>query len=280
MVKPTLHCPCEGRYLERAFQYDAPPTGETAFDLGGQVYNRAYNRCNLCDHWFGHHTLNLSSLYTKDYVNATYGGTAGMAERLHKILALPPEKSDNAGRVSRIQDFVKDRFTSNCYQRTLLDVGAGIGVFPAAMKALGWQVTAIEPDPRTARHLQENVGVQALSVDLLTLFPEQIGLFDLVTFNKVLEHVEDPVALLGHARYLLKPKGYCYVELPDVSAAMEGFSREEFFVEHHHVFSATSIALLAELAGFQLVTLERLQEPSSKFTLRGFLRTKALGDQV
>ena len=266
--------------MERAFQYDAPPVGETAFDLGGQVYSRAYDRCNLCDHWFGQHTLDLSGLYTKDYVDATYGGIAGMAERLAKILALPPEKSDNAGRVSRIQAFVEDRFTSGHHQQTLLDIGAGIGVFPTAMKALGWQVVAVESDPRTAKHLQENVGVQALSVDLLTLSPKDIGLFDLITFNKVLEHVEDPVALLSHARELLKPQGYCYVELPDVSAAIEGLGREEFFIEHHHVFSATSMVLLAERAGFQLVALERLREPSSKFTLRGFFHAKALGDQT
>ncbi|MDA0266993.1 MAG: class I SAM-dependent methyltransferase [Cyanobacteria bacterium] len=272
MVKPTLHCPCEGRYLERTFEYDAPPAGETAFDLGGQVYSRAYDRCGLCDHWFGHHTLDLSGLYTKDYVDATYGGMKGMAERLDKILALPPERSDNAGRVSYIQTFVENHLPGSCDQRRLLDVGAGIGVFPAAMKALGWQVMGVEPDPRTAKHLQEHVGIQALSVDLLTLFPEQIGLFDVITFNKVLEHVEDPVTLLSHARCLLKPQGYCYVELPDVSAATEGPRREEFFIEHHHVFSATSMTLLAERAGLSIRLLERLREPSGKFTLRAFAK--------
>jgi SAM-dependent methyltransferase len=280
MVKPTLHCPCEGRYLERAFQYDAPPAGETAFDLGGQVYERAYDRCALCEHWFGHHTLDLSSLYTKDYVDATYGSVTGMVERLDKILALPPERSDNAGRVAYIQAFIEQHLPGSYGQRRLLDIGAGIGVFPAAMKTLGWQVIGVEPDPRTAQHLQENVGIQALSVDLFTLFPEQIGLFDLITFNKVLEHVEDPTALLSHVRCLLKPQGYCYVELPDVSAAIEGPRREEFFIEHHHVFSATSMVLLAKCAGLQLVALEQLREPSSKFTLRGFFHAKALGDQA
>jgi len=271
MVKPTLHCPCEGRYLERAFEYDSPPLGETPFDLGGQEYKRAYDRCSLCGHWFANHDINLSNLYKKEYVDATYGGITAMAERLAKILALTPEKSDNAGRVSRILNFVSERFGRNCKKLTLLDVGAGIGVFPAAMKALGWQVIAVEPDPRTAKHLQEHVGIQAMSVDLLTLFPEQIGLFDIITFNKVLEHVEDPVTLLSHARCLLKPKGYCYVELPDVSAAIEGTEREEFFIEHHHVFSSTSLTLICTRSGFSLSKLGGLREPSGKYTLYGFL---------
>ncbi len=280
MVKPTLHCICNRQYLERAFEYNAPPAGETPFDLGGQTYKRAYDRCTLCGHWFANHNIDLSSLYKKEYVDATYGGLAGMAERLNKILALPPEKSDNLGRVKRIQTFARERLNRDCNQLKLLDVGAGIGVFPATMKALGCQVIAIEQDARTASHLQENVKIQALSVDFLALSPKEIGLFDLITFNKVLEHVEEPVALLQHSRFLLKPDGFCYVELPAVSAATEGATREEFFIEHYHVFSAASMALLARYAGFQVLKIEDIREPSSKFTLCGFLQAKDIGNCV
>ena len=63
-----------------------------------------------------------------------------------------------------------------------------------------------------------------------------------------------------------------YVELPDGECAVrEGFQREEFFVEHLHVFSMDSMTRLAELAGYRVVSAERLREPSSKFTLRAFL---------
>ena len=50
-----------------------------------------------------------------------------------------------------------------------------------------------------------------------------------------------------------------------------GAGREEFFVEHHHVFSPASIALLAMRSGFRVISIERLQEPSEKYTLRAFL---------
>ena len=67
--------------------------------------------------------------------------------------------------------------------------------------------------------------------------------------------------------------GFVYIELPDGEAAAreEGFGREEFFVEHFHVFSVASIARLAEHAGFEARVIERLREPSSKYTLRAFL---------
>ena len=55
------------------------------------------------------------------------------------------------------------------------------------------------------------------------------------------------------------------------AAARSGAGREEFFVEHLHVFSFRSIVMLAERAGFVPLAVERLQEPSTKFTLRAFL---------
>ena len=102
--------------------------------------------------------------------------------------------------------------------------------------------------------------------------------FDLVTFNKVLEHVDDPVAMLASVARLLTPNGLVYVELPDGEAAeAEGKEREEFLLGHKHVFSLASYALLIAKAGFELLTCERLREPSTKFTLRGFAHKATAG---
>ena len=100
--RPTLRCSCSGRHLTEAFVYDAPPAGEVRFDLPTAQYARAYDRCSLCGHWFGRHAIDLAALYERGYVDATYGGPAGMRARLEQVLALPPERSDNAGRVARL----------------------------------------------------------------------------------------------------------------------------------------------------------------------------------
>ena len=63
-----------------------------------------------------------------------------------------------------------------------------------------------------------------------------------------------------------------YVELPDGEAAIvEGPEREEFLVEHLGVFSMASLSLLISQAGFQAQLIERVREPSTKYTLRAFL---------
>lgn len=272
---PTIRCGCDGRFVEPVAEYSAPPAGETRFDLGRQPYQRAYDRCVVCTHWFGRHALDLSALYDRSYVDSTYGGPEGMRRKFEQIMALPPERSDNRQRVARVRAFAAAQRIDESRRPRLLDVGAGLGVFPAAMAAAGWDVTALEPDPRTVEHLRAVVGVPALAEDLLALDASSTGAFDAISFNKVLEHVEDPVALLLSARALLTAAGFIYVEVPDVEAASEGHGREEFFIEHHHVFSPVSLALIAERAGLLTAEIHRVREPSSKFTLCLYARRGA-----
>ncbi len=98
-----------------------------------------------------------------------------------------------------------------------------------------------------------------------------LGKFDVITFNKVLEHVENPMEMLAESAGRLRAGGFVYMEVPDGELAEhEGPEREEFFIEHHHIFSARSLAHLVGRSGLVLNTMERLREPSGKFTLRAF----------
>ncbi len=256
--------------MNHAWSYNEPPDGETLFDLKGQPYFRSYDRCSLCGHMIGKHLLDLSLLYDRDYVDATYGGAEGMRQRFEKIMSLPPHKSDNWARVRRVLSFFGRHHKTGSKRLRVLDVGAGLGVFPAAMAENGWEAIALETDRRTISHLEEVAGVSAIDHDLLKSNVDEIGSFDLVTFNKVLEHVEDPVGLLASSLPLVGENGYVYIELPDVAAGVDGKEREEFYVEHHHVFSPTSVIMLASRASFEILELTRIRESSGKYTLFGF----------
>src|SRR6185437_12823884 len=100
-IAPTLDCACGGRHLRTAFSYDAPPAGEVRFPLAG-AYRRAYRQCSLCRHYFSSHDMDMSALYGGPYLDATYGDAEGLRRNFARITALPPEKSDNRGRVRRI----------------------------------------------------------------------------------------------------------------------------------------------------------------------------------
>ena len=274
LFKPTLRCPCDETLRVSQFYYEHPPKGETSFDLQGQAYMRGYDACQICGHWFGHHNIDLSDLYKTDYVNATYGSAQSMLGKLQKILAMPSETSDNTGRVERIHRFLTDM---DCFPTVgtgrLLDIGAGLGVFPAVMRDRGWHCVGIEPDARTVEHLRTNVGIEAHNQPIENLSPQELGSFDLITLNKVIEHVEDPVELLASARRFANTRSFIYIEVPDVAAAIQGASREEFFIEHHHVFSLASLSICLQRSGLRPCQIGALQEPSSKFTLFAFAQT-------
>jgi len=264
-----VSCPICGGELEPAFEYHEPPPGETAFGLAPEEYRREFLRCSDCGHYAARLSIPVERLYTGAYVDATYESADGLERTYRRIMALPPERSDNAQRVARIVE----RLGTN---GSVLDVGSGLGVFPARIAERGWRVTALDPDERAVEHARSVAGVDAVCADFFEA--DDLGRFDLVTLNKVLEHVVDPDAMLTRTRDFLAPSGQVYVEVPDgqgAAADPDGPLREEFFIEHLHVFSERSLRLLAERAGFGVVAAERLREPSGKYTLVAFLEPAA-----
>jgi len=271
-------CLCGGKEWTTAFTYDAPPAGEVHFRFSAVAnYHREVLRCPVCGHFVSVHAMDDSGLYQEDYVSANYGRD-GVRKAFERIVSLPPEQSDNVGRVRRILDFAASHLVAPAQEGrapTVLDVGSGLCVFLHRVKAAGWDGTALDRDPRLVAHARNVVGVRGVCGDFATV--EDLGRYDLVTFNKVLEHVRDPIGILARAVKFLHPAGFVYVEVPDGEAAVsEGPGREEFFIEHHHVFSAASLALLGARSGFTVRVIERLREPSTKFTLRAFLVPRML----
>ncbi|MGI9539752.1 MAG: class I SAM-dependent methyltransferase [Miltoncostaeaceae bacterium] len=269
MAEPPTRCPfCHGP-SELAWHYDRPPEGETRFAaLEGRPYARDVLRCEVCEHYTSAPPLDPEALYRDAYVDATYGAET-MRSTFDRIMGLPFARSDNRHRVKRVVGFA-DRHLRRPSRRAL-DIGSGLAVFPAALASAGWSCRALDPDPRAARQARELAGVEAVCADLADVDPEPV--FDLVTLNKVLEHVVDPVAMLNRAARFLAPGGIVYIEVPDgpAAASPHGPSREEFFIEHLHAFSPESVGALAAAAGLSVRDSQRLHEPSGKLTISAFL---------
>ena len=268
----TPRCLCGNDKFTTIYTYGKPPAGEVKFDFGATPYHREIRRCTNCGHFLSVHDIDMTRLYSGHYVDATYGAD-GLKRAFDRINSLPPERSDNVGRVERIVEFFKSHCEGEADGTTMpsvLDVGSGLCVFLFRLHHLtGWPCTALDPDRRAADHASHVAGVTGVCADFMRA--EDLGSFDLITFNKVLEHVRDPISMLARAHRHLRHDGIVYVELPDGEAAsVEGDSREEYFIDHHHVFSPDSTRELAQKAGFSVVAMERLKEPSTKFTIRAF----------
>jgi SAM-dependent methyltransferase len=273
-IQAQYHCYLCGSTEHREIaRLNRKPEGETDYGIPASEYHRVITQCLHCQVYTNQHDLLTSAMYEGDYnASITLGG---IRERYDKVMNLPPEKSDNRQRVQRIANFLQSQSLAldNC---DVLDVGSGTCVFLGALQQLGPRCACIDPDPQAVAHAKNDVGVSLAHCGTLEDFPYEKK-FDLITFNKVLEHVKDPVSILKKSGEFLKEKGFVYVELPEGSRAeQQGIvaKRQEFFVEHYTIFNEASFLELATRAGFESLRENVITEPSGKLTIYGFLSKK------
>lgn len=103
-----------------------------------------------------------------------------------------------------------------------LDVGCAYGGFVVAFSRAGARATGIDVDPALlglGRLNLEDEGVAAALIEGDATRPEVAerfrGQFDRVTCNDVIEHVEDPAALVRFISSVLRPGGLAYLEIPN-----------------------------------------------------------------
>jgi SAM-dependent methyltransferase len=108
--------------------------------------------------------------------------------------------------------------------RRVLEVGAGIGNTAARMASLGWDVTALEPDPILFASLKRRLGRAALCERFLTHRPTVP--YDAVLAESVFFQM-DIAEVCTHASALLRPGGYlAFVEAVWTEGVDAATSRE------------------------------------------------------
>jgi 2-polyprenyl-3-methyl-5-hydroxy-6-metoxy-1,4-benzoquinol methylase len=145
--------------------------------------------------------------------------------------------------VSRYEK-VAQLFTS---RKSVLDVGTGGGEFAYLLQSLGHRVSGIEPNKGYADYSVREYGL-AVQVGFVqdAAFPPES--FDVVTIWHVLEHTEDPGAVLALLRTWLKPDGRLVVEVPNVEATCQA-PQSTFHEAHLYNFNVVSLRRLAKKHG-------------------------------
>ena len=259
---------CNSVKTKLKFVYKSKPKGETEFNIDKKKYYREFFECCECGHMFSNLGFGMNNFYDGDYTEFTYG--KNLSQQFEKIISLPLNESDNENRFLFLKKKAKELLNINDIK--ILDIGSGLGVFPWRAKKESLIITALDPDPKNIEHIKNKLGVKTIKGNFLTAkIPEK---FNIITFNKVIEHVEDPYKMINKTKLLTKNQSFIYVEVPDVKAAKSGKNREEFFIEHFHVFSERSVNILADNCGMTCLTTESLIEPSGKFTLRAIFTYK------
>ena len=264
-LKAKLKC-CEKKDLIKAFEYREKPMFETDFNI--KNYNRYFKKCKNCEHYFSFLGFDINKIYKKTYSEKTYGNSKKIEDTFKKIISFPKHKSDNKNRVLRCTKFIKGK--------KFLDIGSGMGVFPFELKRKikNLKMNLLEKDKNLINFLNKNFKNENIKSDInyFTKNKSYNKFFDFISINKVLEHLENPEIILKKVKKLLSNNGVLYIEVPDEKASIVGGLREEFFIEHLHVYSLKSLKNTLKKIKFKILQIKSIKEKSGKFTIFAFCK--------
>ena len=254
--------------IKNIFTYRFKPKQEPNYKI--KNYFRKIAQCKNCKHFFAIHKINTSNLYKKNYSQISHGND--LMIKFKKVINLK-NKSDNFDRIKRILLFFKKIKHKKI---NFLDIGSGIGIFLYCLKKkVNWKLSGIEPDLNSYNFSKDQLGLEIYNENFNKQKFEKK--YEILTLNKVIEHVKNPDLFLNKAKKLLKKNGYIYVEVPDGVAAKsskENKNREEFYLDHLHIFSLKSLKNCIERNGFKLLKIQNIKEKSGKYTIFAFAQKK------
>ena len=136
----------------------------------------------------------------------------------------------------------------------VLDVGAGRGGFVLLARARGVAACGLDLEP-SAAPIWRRRGVPAVLADAFRP-PFRDGIFDVVRLKEIIEHVEEPRALVTAARGLLRPGGYIIAHVPSTYSQL--YPVGNFWDDYTHVRPLSRLGLrrLFEDSGMTIVRID------------------------
>lgn len=140
----------------------------------------------------------------------------------------------------------------------VLDFGCGYGEFLATCSLFGFHAVGV--DRSTAR--RENARHARIFAEIDDLKASEDGAkgFHALTLFEVLEHLDDPAALLRSLKELVVPGGIMILETPDCSGVTDIKTRRDYLkiapMEHINGFTPQTMQAFAERLGFEHVKAE------------------------
>jgi SAM-dependent methyltransferase len=166
--------------------------------------------------------------------------------------------------------------------RDVLDFGCGVGGFLLKARSPARRVMGVELESRLYPHFQAN-GLDVFP-SVADLPPQQR--FHLITAFHVLEHLEDPAAVLRQLSEKLFEQGKIFIEVPSSADALltlygsAPFSEFTYWSCHLYLFNAVTLPLLARKAGLKVEYVGHVQRYPLSNHLHWLAKGKPGGHQV
>lgn len=143
--------------------------------------------------------------------------------------------------------------------RTLLDVGAGYGLFLKSANLRGWSSVGIEPNTEAAAYSRKHNPCKVLAQDWELAHDAR---FDCISAHWLIEHLPVPLDFLKWCRSKLNPDGVLLAAIPQEWTEAQADANEitpnkDWWLHHTHLnyFSQTTFSNLLGRAGFRIVDM-------------------------
>ena len=181
--------------------------------------------------------------------------------------------------------------------KRILDIGSGPGFFLRRAKRRGWDVIGVEPSPLACNYAKEQ-NIPTIQKFFQEVTPNEIGKFDAIHTFDVLEHVNNPIAVIEKAYSLLKRGGVIVVEVPNdfnplQKLVQKSLKKKEYWItlsqnsktsgdiQHLNYFNFSSISDLIKRTGFKVIIKESTF-PLELFLLMGqdYIKNPKIGKKI
>lgn len=151
----------------------------------------------------------------------------------------------------------------------VLDIGCGDGTFLLGMPP-GWRLFGYDPSPHAQRLLASRGSIRPFDI----FNPSGAEKFDLITFWQSLEHISDPVTVLGRARELISDNGTIFISVPNIKSMQARMFKGRWFhldpARHAVHYSLESLSTLLKRCG---LTIEKAETFSLEYGVFGWLQS-------
>ncbi len=144
------------------------------------------------------------------------------------------------------------------HKGAVLEIGCSTGLMLFLLQEEGFKVMGVEPSKSSAKAAQEK------GIKVLNNFFEKVKLrskFDLILLNHTLEHLNNPVEVIGKLAQLNSKNGFLYIDLPNFNSLslklLKGNWPHLLPKEHLWHFTDKSLSLLLSKFGYKIVYVEK-----------------------